>query len=303
MFKFTKLFWHNSKSQRKTLLLANFVNFLLMAVILMLIFIPFQQLIQMASISMMMGQRSIQNIILTMIGFIVLTLIIFVFLIYPLFTGSIRTFYHAIHDHTSVKFTDIFKSFTGGRWLKAVKLGLFVTLCLVLMSAINTLVSMGLKSLLSTLILSLRDLSLSNGTLQTIILIGFVIISIISSIIIWFVCIFVTNMTVAYVEEPKRPLKELIKLGWSGIRNKQKTFLPFFIGLLILNFILILFALPILQLLSNLVSQLSLETLNIIKLITVIVYFLLRFFVYFFIIGTIVQYFVRRGQKQEKQVK
>ena len=266
-------------------------------------FIPFQKLIQMASMSMMIGQGNMQMIILTMIGFLLLAIIIFIFVIYPLFTGSIRTFYHAIHDNTQAKFTDIFKSFTGGRWLKAVKLGFVVTLCLIVMILINTLISMGLKSLLNMLVLYLREFSLSMTALQAIILIAFVIIAFIGSIIIWFVCLLITHMTVAYVEDSKRSLKEIIKLGWFGIRNKQKTFLPFFIGLLIINFVLILFALPVLQLLSNFVSELSLETLDIVKFLIVIVYFLLRFFVYFFIIGTIVQYFVKRGQKEDIHAK
>lgn len=294
MFTFTKKFWHNSKSQRGTLLLANFVNFLILAIIVSLIMIPFTVVLQSFYMSAMMGQASINSIIFIIIAFLVLGCLLFIFLMYPLLTGSIRTFYNAYHPEKQLKFTDIFKTFTGARWLKAVKLALFVLLILILSVVINGLFSNLLSFIFQK---TFTSPDMINNNLILIIVVG-LIVSFLLSMITWFVLIFIINMTTAYVDNPQHKIIDIIKLGWSGIFNKQKTFLKFFIGILIINLVLLLISIPGNYYQFFLKNDLSFETIRYIGIIISIVYALIRFLFYLVMTGIIVQYFMSAGKKE-----
>lgn len=294
MFTFTKKFWHNSKSQRGTLLLANFVNFIILALIASLIAVPFLVLLQSFYMSAMMGQIDINSIIFLVIAFIVLGSLLFIFLMYPLLTGSIRTFYNVLQSEKRLKITDIFKTFTGGRWLKAVIIGVFVLLTIFLIIVANGLFEQ-LLNIITEKIISTLDISDPNFTL---IMIVKLIISLLLSIVPLFGFIFIINMTTAFVEDPQRKIGEIIKLGWKTIFNKQKTFLKFFIGIIIINLLVLLLSIPTQILQRFLIEQLSYDMIQFVKGVISIIFALIRFIFYFVIAGTAVQYFMNFGKKE-----
>lgn len=298
MFKFTKLFWHNSKSQRKTLFLANLVNFLLMSSILMLLTFSNQIVMQKVYLSVLYGSENTPPILLVFVSFIVLAILLFIFVIFPLFTGTIRTFYNAIQPDERLKFTDIFKTFTGARWLNAVKLGAMVTILIILTAILNFLINRGFSSLIESVLFPMLGSDIDEKLFRIVATILLLFISFLSSIVAWFVTILVTNMAVIFIENPQHKLKEIIKSSWRGIFNKQKTFLLFFIMLLILNFILLLTSFAVSEVIQNYISAFSSSELKIIQAISAILFFFMRFFIYFFMIGTIVQYMVKRGKKE-----
>lgn len=294
MFTFTKKFWHNSKSQRGTLLLANFVNFIIIALIASLIAVPYSVLMHSFYMSAMMGQANVKDIWFILIAFFVLTFLLFIFLIYPLLTGSVRTFYHAFHPEKHLKFTDLFNTFTGSRWLKAVKLAILVFLMFFLVIVLSVLLSQLFNLILEKLIPSptMYDPNiLLNITIQ-------LIISFLLSIVTWWGLIFIINMTTAYVEDPQRKIIEIIKLGWKAIFNKQKTFLKFFIGILIINLLFLIVSIPGNYYQFFLGDSVSLEMLRYIDIIISIIYALIRFLIYLVITGTAVQYFMNFGKKE-----
>ncbi|UEX90653.1 hypothetical protein [Staphylococcus ratti] len=249
-------------------------------------------------LSVLYGSENTPPILLVFVSFIVLAILLFIFVIFPLFTGTIRTFYNAIQPDERLKFTDIFKTFTGARWLNAVKLGAMVTILIILTAILNFLINRGFSSLIESVLFPMLGSDIDEKLFRIVATILLLIISFLSSIVAWFVTILVTNMAVIFVENSQHKFKEIIKSSWRGIFNKQKTFLLFFITLLILNFILLLTSFAVSEVIQNYISAFSSSELKIIQAISAILFFFMRFFIYFFMIGTIVQYMVKRGKKE-----
>ncbi|PTH65166.1 hypothetical protein BU582_11480 [Staphylococcus agnetis] len=105
-------------------------------------------------------------------------------------------------------------------------------------------------------------------------------------------------MTTAFVEDPQRKIGEIIKLGWKTILNKQKTFLKFFIGIIIINLLVLLLSIPTQILQRFLIEQLSYDMIQFVKGVISIIFALIRFIFYFVIAGTAVQYFMNFGKKE-----
>ncbi|UEX90652.1 hypothetical protein [Staphylococcus ratti] len=219
--------------------------------------------------------------------YFILLILLFIFVIFPLFTGTVRTFFNAVHPDEKLKFTDIFKTFTRGRWLKAVKLGAIITALIILLQFLYGLV----KAIYFSFIDYISPLK-SYHYQPT--LVSVTIYLLFFGSIMLFILILVTNIWVAFSENTQRKLKEIIKLGWCGIFNKQKTFLLFFIGLYILHLPLILIDIVT----EPFKAYIAGSDRNAVSIIIDIIFYFVSFLFYFFIMGTIVQYMVKRGNKE-----
>lgn len=90
----------------------------------------------------------------------------------------------------------------------------------------------------------------------------------------------------------------ILKKRGSGFKNGNRTFLRFFIGILLLNLIFIILNEPINFLIQQSLAHMSQNLAYYLMMVLNVVFLLLRYVVYLLIIGTAVQYFVRRGRKE-----
>ena len=89
-----------------------------------------------------------------------------------------------------------------------------------------------------------------------------------------------------------------VKEGFNGIKNGKKTWLKFFIGILLLNLV-VLTGQPLITLFSYLTSHMS-SVAQILAYVVLILIILIRIVIYFIILMGIIYYFITRGDKIDK---
>ena len=87
-----------------------------------------------------------------------------------------------------------------------------------------------------------------------------------------------------------------MKRGFKGIKNGQKTWFKFYIGLLLLNLIVIILASPVSQLISILTGGISQNIATILIYIVQIIVIIVRLAVYYTNTLAIIQYYNRNGE-------
>lgn len=286
LFKFLTLFLEHTKSQRKKLYSMNLINFLLMLLLLSVSALPLGLVFNLWAVSLFTGQGNMTRLVLVTLSALVLIVLIFLMITFPLFTGSIRSFYHAITEQASLKWSILFGTFIGKLWRKSLLVGLMTCLFLVVFVAIDFFISMGLNQLFKPLVSS--DFS----QMMTL-FIG----AIISSIYTLFIAIFMINFITAFIKNPEAKIRDNMKTAWHGIKNGQKTFLSFFIGLLLLNLILLIFAGPVYYGIQMSQAHISQNVAGVITVIVSVIFFFIRYTIYFMMLGTIVTYFHHQGRK------
>lgn len=299
LFTFTKLFWHNTQNQKPKLFAISLIGFAILLLLTVLAMSPYTLLLQMWQMSLLTGQQNLTTLILMMVGAIILTICLFTMLIFPFFVGVMRAIYHGILDTTKVRWKDLLGAFKKGVWGKAVILGILLLLFIVLTAIIYALVNAGMTYIVQHIFNWISGTGIGQGILQVIVSILIVLISFVLSIVIWFAGLFITNVAVSLNEDTSRTMKTYFKEAWSGIKNGNKTFFRFFVGILLLNLIFIILNEPINFLIQQNLAHMSQNLAYTLLMILNVVFLLIRYFVYFLIIGTTVQYFVRRGRKQE----
>ncbi|WP_340297514.1 lytic transglycosylase [Staphylococcus coagulans] len=300
MVKFTKLFWHNTKNQKLKLFATSFIGFAILLLLAILVMSPFNLLLQAWQISILTGQQSMTKLIFMMIGAIILTICIFSMVLFPIYTGLVRVIRHSVLDSAQMQWKDLVRSFKKGIWGKSVILGLMSILFIILTVVIYGLVNASVSYLVQQLFNAISANDISQGWLQFIISILIVLSSFILSIFVWFTVVYVTNLATSLTEDASRSVKVHLKEAWYGIKNGHKTFLRFFIGILLLNLIFIIINQPINYLIQQNLAHISQDVAYYLMIIFNIIFLIIRYLIYLLIIGTIIQYFVRRGQKEVK---
>ncbi|PWZ93618.1 lytic transglycosylase, partial [Staphylococcus pseudintermedius] len=98
---------------------------------------------------------------------------------------------------------------------------------------------------------------LGQGVLQFIVSILIVLISFVLSIVVWFAALYIINIAVSVNEDASRTIKSHFKEAGSGFKNGKRTFLRFFIGILLLNLIFIILNEPINFLIQQSLAHMS----------------------------------------------
>lgn len=301
MFHFTKLFWRNATPQKGKLLAANLINLVIMLLLFTISLLPVQMIMNMWLMFMFTGQGNMATLIIATIGIVLLILLLFLLVILPLYTGSVRTYRNALLPNKTVSFKDLFSSFKGKVWRKALVIGLVALLIIIVTQFINYFINSGISTLAQWIVqkssISITD---PNNMLVYSLIIS-VIIPVITSILTWLSVIYITNAATSLVHEPEEPVKVHLKNAWRHMKNKQHTFFKFFIGIMLLNLIVILAYGPVYTLILLGLSGISQNAASIIANILSVVFFLIRYFIFFMIIGTIVQYYLQYGEKEESK--
>lgn len=298
LFTFTKLFWHNTQNQKARLFGIAFIGFAILLLLTILAMSPYNLLLQVWQMSMLTGQQNLTILILMMVGAILLTIFLFAMLIFPFFVGVISAIHHSILNTTKARWKDLFRAFKKGVWGKTVILGILTLLFIVVTAIIYALVNAGMTFLIQQIFNWVSGTGLGQGVLQFIVSILIVLISFVLSIVVWFAALYIINIAVSVNEDASRTIKSHFKEAGSGFKNGNRTFLRFFIGILLLNLIFIILNEPINFLIQQSLAHMSQNLAYYLMMVLNVVFLLLRYVVYLLIIGTAVQYFVRRGRKE-----
>ena len=204
-----------------------------------------------------------------------------------------------------VKFSDLFFAFTNkGYYLKSLLLALISVITILILLAIAYLLNLLYNFTLIPLFGMIQQSVATADNGMTILLISqivfILVMGFITSIFYWFFLIFMINYTVAFAEDPTRRPFSNVKEGFKGIKNGHKTWFKFFIGVLLLNLIVLLAGQPLITIFSLLTGNMSQSVAQVLAYIVFILIILIRIFIYIVIIMGIVYYFITRGEKIDK---
>lgn len=305
MFKFHKLALQNAKPQNAKILLFTLVSFVILFALTYLTLIPMQTSIYSFVMSMAM-QQPIAKPLFLLILTILIPLIVVIFVGYPIIAGTIYTIDKAINKDQA-KFKDIFAMFKKGKYLKSVKLSLFTLLTVVVFMAINLLLAkllnLGIVSLYTALQGPISGADHALAISLTFQIIAATIVLFIQSFIIWFMAVVIINFTVAFIKSPEDGAWKAVKRGFKGVKNGQKTWFKFFLGILLLNLIVIILANPVSQLISIGTGGISQNIATVIVYIVTIVVILVRLFIYYINILATIQYYNLDGKNIDPDTK
>ncbi|PTI69826.1 hypothetical protein [Staphylococcus succinus] len=298
MFKFHKLALQNAKPQHAKILLFTIVSFVILFALTILTFMPVQPALYKFAMAMAM-QQSIVGSIFILILTLLVPLLFFVFIGYPLISGTIYTIDKAINKD-KVNFKDLFSTFKKGKYAKSLKLSLFALIFIILLLVVNILLSkllnLGIAQLFGALQGPLSSSDHALGISLTLQIIAATLVVFIQSFIYWFITILIINFTLAFIKDPNKGAWGCIKRGFKGIKNGRKTWFKFFIGLLLLNLLVIILANPVSQLISIGTGSISQKVaLTIIYIVSVLV-ILIRLAVYYTNMLAIIQYYNHDGE-------
>ncbi|MGI2254053.1 hypothetical protein [Staphylococcus cohnii] len=302
MFKFHKLALQNAKPQNAKILLFTIVSFIILFALTVLTFIPVQPAIYKFLMSMAM-QQPIGSSLITLILAILIPLVVFIFAGYQLIAGTIYTIDNAINKD-KVKFKDLFSIFKKGKYAKSLKLSLITLLSIIIILLLNLLISkllqLGIVQLFTALQGPLSSSDHALGLSLTFQIIAATLQVFILSFVYWFFTILIINFTLAFVKEPNRGAWSSVKRGFKAIKNGNKTWFKFYLGILLLNLPVIILANPVSQLVSISTGGIS-QTLamTIIYIVSVIV-IIIRLIVYYTNLLAIIQYYNKNGENIDK---
>ncbi|RIO47546.1 YtxH domain-containing protein, partial [Staphylococcus pasteuri] len=123
------------------------------------------------------------------------------------------------------------------------------------------------------------------------------IVGFITSIFYWFFFVLIINYTAAYTENPKQSAMTSVKDGFKAIKNGHKTWLKFFIGILLINLLITIITRVLVTLVQMATGSMSQTVAQILLVTLQIIVILVTLFIYYALLMGIVQYFIRRGEK------
>lgn len=302
MFNYYKSGFQKAKPHNLKLILLSLITFVICYITsniaFSLVILRAQRLPMLAQL----GESTTKPII-SIIFILLILALLFIFVGYPLITGTVYAIQKAINKE-KVLFSDLFFAFKKGKYAKSVILALitlvlFIVIVLILV-LLNKLYSLALSPILIGLQQSISGYDNPMGILITIQIVLLLITGFISSIFYWFVIIFIINYTTAYTEDPSRKVMSNLKEGFKGIKNGKKTWFKFFIGVLLISLLASIINKPLLFGVQYLTSSMSQTVAQTIIIIARIVSIVLRLCLYYILIFGIINYFVRRGDKPVK---
>ncbi|MBF2223808.1 YtxH domain-containing protein [Staphylococcus epidermidis] len=302
MFNYYKSGFQKAKPHNLKLILLSLITFVICYITsniaFSLVILRAQRLPMLAQL----GESTTKPII-SIIFILLILALLFIFVGYPLITGTVYAIQKAINKE-KVLFSDLFFAFKKGKYAKSVILALitlvlFIVIVLILV-LLNKLYSLALSPILIGLQQSISGYDNPMGILITIQIVLLLITGFISSIFYWFVIIFIINYTTSYTEDSSRKVMSNLKEGFKGIKNGKKTWFKFFIGVLLISLLASIINKPLLFGVQYLTSSMSQTVAQTIIIIARIVSIVLRLCLYYILIFGIINYFVRRGDKPVK---
>ncbi|MCL9713022.1 transcriptional regulator [Staphylococcus aureus] len=293
MFTYFKSAFKNAKPQLLITLIYALIAFAVIAVVYLLANFQLAKYAQTIAIYSQFGQKPPVDAYLKVIAVLLIAAVVSLFVLVQIFIGITNVMKRAM-SHEKVKFTDLFIAFKKGNYLKSVLIGL-VSIAMIIVLSLLTSLLYKLFSPVSEMIMNSVQSSYADSThligiaitTQSIIII---VVLLIKAIITWLLLIPIFNFMTSFVESTNDKVKTHLANGFKAMKNGQKTFFKFFIGILLLNLIIILFNT---QSLSQSVAE------NIIRVYTVMT-IILFVVIHAIILMGIVQYYLKRGQKITK---
>ncbi len=293
----------NAKPQLLITLIYALIAFAVIAVVYLLANFQLAKYVQTIAIYSQFGQKPPVDAYLKVIAVLLIAAVVSLFVLVQIFIGITNVMKRAM-SHEKVKFTDLFIAFKKGNYLKSVLIGL-VSIAMIIVLSLLTSLLYKLFSPVSEMIMNSVQSSYADSThligiaitTQSIIII---VVLLIKAIITWLLLIPIFNFMTSFVESTNDKVKTHLANGFKAMKNGQKTFFKFFIGILLLNLIIILFKTPVGYLISFNTQSLSQSVAeNIIRVYTVMT-IILFVVIHAIILMGIVQYYLKRGQKITK---
>lgn len=303
LFTYFKSAFKNAKPQLLITLIYALIAFAVIAVVYLLANFQLAKYVQTIAIYSQFGQKPPGDAYLKVIAVLLIAAVVSLFVLVQIFIGITNVMKRAM-NHEKVKFTDLFIAFKKGNYLKSVLIGLVSVAMIIVLSLLTSLLYK-LFSPVSEMIMNSVQSSYADSThlvgiaitTQSIIII---VVLLIKAIITWLLLIPVFNIMTSFVESTNDKVKTHLANGFKAMKNGQKTFFKFFIGILLLNLIIILFKTPVGYLISFNTQSLSQSVAeNIIRVYTVMT-IILFVVIHAIILMGIVQYYLKRGQKITK---
>ncbi|MGS0650868.1 hypothetical protein ACU40U_08380, partial [Staphylococcus arlettae] len=204
MFKFHKLAIRNAKPQNGKILMFTIVGFLIAMILAYLAVLPVQPAIYKFAIAQA-TQQPIGSSIFMIILAIIIPLVVFLFIGYPLISSVLYTIDKALTKQNT-KFTDIFSTFKKGKYLKSVILGLITLIFFIVLMLVNLLLGKLLNFLIvkgfSALQGPISSSSNALGISLTIQIIAATVLVFILSFVYWLFVVIIVNYTLSFVKNP-----------------------------------------------------------------------------------------------------
>ncbi|AYU55778.1 hypothetical protein [Staphylococcus debuckii] len=290
MFTFYKQAFKNAKPQNAKTALFSILTFFVFILIVAFTFMPVQQALQMFMMSMMY-QGPMFQAALPLIIALIIPLLIFLFVGFQLVVGTINVVYKAIHKE-DVHLTDVFTAFKKGSYLKSVKLALFTLLVMLITIIVVTVVNQLFSALMQTVLSHMQSGTGGNmGALITVQLIGLTISKLIASLFIWFFTYIVIAYVVAYLRERQAGAFKDVKQSFKSLKNGRHSWFKLFLGLILLNLIVIIFSEPIPQLVVLATQHMSQNLAKVLVYVVIVIMYIIRIIVYYLNLMAIVQFF------------
>lgn len=299
MFKYYNLAFKNAKPQNLKAILFTLVSFIVIFLIGRVAMAMIGQQIMQLQMMMQFGQP-VGPLLTPIIGLALVVILLFIFLGYQLIAGAINVISKAIRKE-KVKFSDLFISFKKGNYGKSVLLALITVALFIIMGFILFLVNKLLGLVISPLVNAIQGpISGMDNPMPAYLAfqIGVtLIVGFITSIFYWFFFVLIINYTSAYTENPTQGPIKLFKEGFKAIKNGHKTWLKFFIGILLINLLITIITRVLVTLVQMATGSMSQTVAQILLVTLQIIVILVTLFIYYALLMGIVQYFIRRGEK------
>jgi hypothetical protein len=298
LFKYHKLAIQNLKPQNAKTLLFTIVGFIIVMALAYVAILPVQPALYKFAMAQAI-QQPVGSAIMMLILAILVPIIVYLFVVYPLASGVIFTIDKAI-SQDKIKFSNIFSTFTKGKYLKSVVMALITLVFFIVLMILNLFIG----KLLNFLILkgfgaiqnSISSSSHALGISLTIQIVAATLVVFILSLIYWLFVIMIVNYTLSFTKDPKAGVLQSVKQGFSKIKNGHKTWFKLYLGILLLNLIIILLANPVSQLVNIFTGNMSQNVATVIVYAISIIVVIVRLVIYYINLLAIIQYHHVNGE-------
>jgi hypothetical protein len=299
LFKYHKLAIQNLKPQNAKTLLFTIVGFIIVMALAYVAILPVQPALYKFAMAQAI-QQPVGSAIMMLILAILVPIIVYLFVVYPLASGVIFTIDKAI-SQDKIKFSNIFSTFTKGKYLKSVVMALITLVFFIVLMILNLFIG----KLLNFLILkgfgaiqnSISSSSHALGISLTIQIVAATLVVFILSLIYWLFVIMIVNYTLSFTKDPKAGVLQSVKQGFSKIKNGHKTWFKLYLGILLLNLIVILLANPVSQLVNIFTGNMSQNVATVIVYALSIIVVIVRLVIYYINLLAIIQYHHVNGER------
>ncbi|WP_114602915.1 hypothetical protein [Staphylococcus sp. EZ-P03] len=290
MFKFHKQAIQNAKPQNVKIAVFSILTFIVFILLVGLSLQPLSQAAQLVMMAMMTQQFSPQ-IIIAILFAVILPLAFFIFAGYHLAAGAINIIYKGINKE-KVSFTDALSAFKKGSYLKAVKLALFTLLFIIILSLIRYVLTQLFSAVFGSAVRGGQNYFMEHiGAYIAVQLIALTILGLILSFFIWAITYIIVAYTAAYFKDRQAGAFKDVKQAFKSMKNGQHSWFKLLLGLVLLDFIVILLSTPIVQLVNLGTKSMSQNIANVLIIIVMVIAMLVRVAVYYLNTHAIIAFF------------